>query len=165
MADRQELSIRWLPPPEGKLKLNVDGVSKEWSNQADAIMCHQRQRGSLDAWVGKEFGLLFSLACWVMGCAHELAWGKRFKNIILETDSLSVIELLSDGDYINNPYHVFISKCKFRLQREWAVKISHEYKEANNVVYGIANWVLPQTLGQHLLIFLPMSREFLILDG
>lgn len=134
MVDIQELTISWLPPLEGKFKLNVDGVSKERSNQAGS-RCILRDNGG--HWLlgsARNLGYCLPLLAelWEVLMGHELAWEKSFKNPILEINLLSVMELLSDGDHINNPYHVLIRKCKCLLQREWAVEIKHVYIEANN---------------------------------
>ena len=62
----------------------------------------------------------------------SLAWDLGLKNIIVETDSLCVVQLLQKKpDYTNN-HTTLINAIKLLLQRDYVVQINHIPREANN---------------------------------
>lgn len=54
-----------------------------------------------------------------------LAWEQGYTNIILETDSLSVVSLLSDNNSFISTNNVLLKKCKDLLIRDWNVEVTY----------------------------------------
>lgn len=77
---------------------------------------------------------------------------------MLETDSLSVVRLLSDNNNFSSTNLVLLEKCKDLLVRDWTVEVSHIFREANIVTDGMANWALLQPVSQQILIPSPTNR-------
>lgn len=88
--------------------------------------------------------------------------------MILETDSLSVMQLLTGGnEQDSGHYNVLIGKCKDFLQRNWSVEVTRVHREANFAVDGIANWALhgrPLGKAAKAVALGPKAREPLNID-
>ena len=59
----------------------------------------------------------------------SLAWELGFKNIILETDSKCVIQLLSKGIQQSNVHASLIASILNLLRQDWVVNIVHVHRE------------------------------------
>lgn len=61
-----------------------------------------------------------------------LAWHKGFKNVILESDSMDLVNLMNDRRF--GQFHVYatlVGEIKRLLQCDWIMKIMHVYRDAN----------------------------------
>lgn len=60
------------------------------------------------------------------------AWNKGIKQLILEVDSMVVVQsLLGDLNHSSPYYHIVRRSHELVRRQEWNVKIQHCYKEAN----------------------------------
>lgn len=128
-------------PPEGIVKLNIDGVSKEGRMLAGVGCVHRDHQGSWLMGLARNLGFCHALEAelWAALIGLVLAWEEGLKHIILETDSYEVKEILEEPVGLNNPYYALIDRCKNLLGRRWIVEIMQIYREANTVADGIAN--------------------------
>ena len=70
--------------------------------------------------VAKLWGALYAL---------EIAWSLGITHLILELDSLSAMNLIKQPIDNKLPYSALILKIKLMLDRSWAVRVEHIYRE------------------------------------
>lgn len=68
---------------------------------------------------------------WAVRDALTAAWTKAFKNFVIETDSRLTADLLNSISPLASYLPSLFQKCRTRLDREWAVKVVHNYREGN----------------------------------
>lgn len=115
--------------------------------------------------VGRNLGicLLVHEEFWAAWMGLQIAWDGGCKKAILETYSLIVKMFLSNDPGSSTDKRVVMEKCKVVIRRDWEVMVIHIYREGNTVADGVANWVLEQRIGYHLLTVPPDSISALLL--
>ena len=106
---KQECLIRWIPPPESVVKVNVDGASERNPGRAGI---GGLIRGETGIWLGgfaESVGKASNIAAELWGILKgmQLAWGKGYRDVIVETDSKVGLELIEDA-VATSPYHNLI---------------------------------------------------------
>ena len=83
---------------------------------------------------------------WAIYVGLQLTWEKRFRKIILETNSKVVVEIIN-GDIVGvDRNYNLVMQIKDMLGRDWEVRLFHVYKEINCVADWLANFVLTRDL-------------------
>lgn len=93
-----------------------------------------------------------------------IAWEQRVTRLELEVDSQVVVGLLQTGISDSHPLSFLVRLCHGFLSRDWIVRISHMYREANYLADGLANYAFSLPLGFHALLVLPSDVESLLND-
>lgn len=93
----------------------------------------------------------------------HLAWEQGYISVILEIDSLLVRNFLTSAESPGLEHGILLNRCRSFLEQDWAEEVRKIYREANFVAEGVANWVLHQELGYHLLLApqYPFASSFL----
>jgi len=85
----------------------------------------------------------------------ELAYSLGLRRIILESNSLLVVHLITKNIVKVDANYALINKVKAILDREWEVKRQHIFREATAVAEWLANFGLTKS---------PLNRDYGIID-
>ncbi|KAJ1385384.1 Ribonuclease H domain [Sesbania bispinosa] len=133
----------WSPPSAGLVKLNVDG-----SLFPDSLIMGIGGifRGSNSKWIvgfsgsvgpGDSLGAEFQA---VFHCLH-LAWERGFKDLIVESDSLDVIQTLQSGLLVSSDRcSEVLSRIRNLLRRDWNVLLLHVTRAVNKPADWLAKY-------------------------
>ncbi|KAK3204896.1 hypothetical protein Dsin_018942 [Dipteronia sinensis] len=80
--------------------------------------------------------MLFPLSSTHVGLT--LAWRSGYRNILVETDSLCMVQLLAKDIPVNHPLFSIASGCSALINLDWRCLVSHVYREGNKVADGMA---------------------------
>lgn len=130
---RVEQLIGWSFPCPGCIKVNSDGKAKGNPSLVGARVVIQDAEG---IWIsGKVVSLGVSLSImakvWGAFIALNMAWDLDFRQVILELDSLIIVNFLQSNLDSHHPCFPMLWQCKQMLARDWIVHINHMYKEGN----------------------------------
>lgn len=125
----------WSPPPQGFHKLNCDGAVSGAGAMAGC-------RGILRDASGK-FIFAFShklepcsvleAELWAIYHGLSLAWGRGFRNIIIDSDSINAVKLLSEGCDQLHPCLHLVRGMKSMIVQPADIRWSHIWREANQI--------------------------------
>ncbi|CAA7042758.1 unnamed protein product [Microthlaspi erraticum] len=76
-----------------------------------------------------------------------MAWERRVRRLIVEVDSELVVGYLTTGIGESHPLSFLARLCYGFLSRDWLVRVTHVYREANHVADGLANHAFSLQLG------------------
>ncbi|OVA12590.1 Reverse transcriptase zinc-binding domain [Macleaya cordata] len=134
---------RWIPPPVGSIKINFDGATKDNTIAAGIVI--RNSEGSVLAcqnfYDGNHMGEDKALEAEARACLKgiELAKYLSSNSIILEGDSLKLINILSDeSDTIPWRIHSIISDCKLLYSFFNSFSASYVPRRANCVAHSLA---------------------------
>ncbi|KAG7534372.1 Endonuclease/exonuclease/phosphatase superfamily [Arabidopsis thaliana x Arabidopsis arenosa] len=158
-AGRVERMVSWLPPSDGWVKLNTDGASHGNPGLATAGGVLRDGDGR---WIqGFAFNIGFCSATlaelWGVYYGLYLAWERRIPRLQLEVDSEVVVGFLKTGISDTHPLSFLVRLCYGFLLKDWTVRVSHVYREANHLADGLANYAFTRPLGLHLFASCPES--------
>lgn len=85
----------------------------------------------------------------------ELAYSLGLRRIILESNLLLVVHLITKNIVKVDANYALINKVKAILEREWEVKRQHIFREATVVAEWLANFGLTKS---------PLNRDYGIID-
>ncbi|KAF7824308.1 hypothetical protein G2W53_022452 [Senna tora] len=130
----------WSPPDTGWCKINVDGSFNEDSNN---ITCGGVIRDHEGKWIrgfSKKLGKGCILLAEICGILEGLllAWSNNLKQIIVESDSVQAVNLISVNLDRNHPLYNITHKIKLLLAKAWTAKVVHISKDSNKVADSLA---------------------------
>ncbi|KAG7579269.1 Ribonuclease H domain [Arabidopsis thaliana x Arabidopsis arenosa] len=148
---RIERMVSWVKPAEGWVKLNTDGASKGNPGLASAGGILRKLDGS---WIGGfavNIGICSAPLAELWGVYYGLyiAWERKITRLELEVDSELVVGFLTTGISDSHPLSFLVRLCYGFISRDWIVRISHVYREANRLADGLANYAFSLPLGFH----------------
>ncbi|KAF2289543.1 hypothetical protein GH714_037031 [Hevea brasiliensis] len=124
----------WHPPPEGWVKLNVDGSCL--GNPGDASAGGLLRDASSNWLLGFGFniGETSVLATELIGISFglQLAWLNGFHRVIVESGCLKAVKLINNEENIFfHPLAALIQDCRRLMKMDWHCCLSHVYGEQN----------------------------------
>ena len=146
------IQVAWLPPGDDWVKLNTDGSR---DGNMDTIAAGGVLRNNRKMWLQgfslrKGSGSVLEAELWGMYEGLSMAWKSGYRNIVVESDSLSTIQLLAK---IPDPLHPLLSiiqSCKHLISAEWNCNVVHAFREGNRLADGLARMGHTLELGLHL---------------
>ncbi|KAG7556791.1 Ribonuclease H domain [Arabidopsis suecica] len=141
-GSRSEQIISWL-------KLSTDGASHGNPGPATA---GGALRGEDGEWLGG-FALNIGICSaplaelWGVYYGLVIAWERGFRRVELEVDSELVVGFLQAGISDTHLLSFLVRLCHGFISRDWLVRVSHVYREANRLADGLANYVFSLDLG------------------
>ena len=132
--------VRWDFPSFGFIKLNTDGAAKGAPGvaacgglfrnfQGNWILGFSTRIGICNAFVAELWGVWYGL---------NIAWHRGWRRLILESDSTSVVAVLSKRGGAARESRL-LTHIRAILNRDWQVSITHAFREANSCADYLAN--------------------------
>ncbi|XP_050207419.1 uncharacterized protein LOC126656837 [Mercurialis annua] len=124
--------ISWSCPPLTWVKLNTDGAFDANSGIAKAGGLIRDANGS---WLGSfcmTVGNGLVVEAELRGVYHGLLlnWHLGFRRVLLEVDNKNVVDALNKLSSAGSNFNIIAAICAL-LAREWEVRVTHVYREAN----------------------------------
>jgi ribonuclease HI len=132
---------KWKKPPHGVIKLNWDAaIDKNNQRMGIGIIARDHNRNIVAAFVATRLYITDpssaeALAAWKMA---ELCVMLGLNNVLLEGDSLEVVQALCKEDSTWGRYGALISDAKLLLQHVQNWTVCHVKREANEVAHKLA---------------------------
>ncbi|KAM6541763.1 hypothetical protein CsatB_006210 [Cannabis sativa] len=131
----------WTKPMSGKIKINVDGAIFE-PQQLFGFGCLARNHTGqlLEAFAESKFGVVLPEIAEIMGMKEALSWIKRkgWEDVIVETDSLIVVQALNSSIHMTSYFGLLVEDCRLILSTLKNVLISFVYRSANKAAHCLA---------------------------
>ncbi|KAK2382027.1 TMV resistance protein N [Trifolium repens] len=135
--------IRWHPPPEGYIKVNVDGSSLGNLGNAGFGGLLRNDRGS---WIhgfsgscGRASNLVAELSAIWKGL--QLAWDLGYKSIIMESDSQAALDLIANTQQNEfHPHATLLSLIRKLTSLPWVISFAHTLREGNECADWLAKF-------------------------
>ncbi|CAA7059778.1 unnamed protein product [Microthlaspi erraticum] len=93
-----------------------------------------------------------------------IAWDRKILKLEVEVDSELVVGFLTTGIGDSHPLSFLVHLCHGFIKRDWEVRISHVYREANRLADGLANYAFNLALGFHSFVAAPLVVTSLLQD-
>lgn len=132
---------KWVPPPHGSYKVNVDA---SWIPGAEISTIGMVLRDNAGVFLeGRTVAMgkaanAFEAEC--IGVREALSWVKNRtdRDVVVESDSKMTIEAITgDHEYVLEVGHV-IDQCKMLLHSLTGTSVKHIRRQANKVAHGLA---------------------------
>lgn len=163
---RVERLIAWKRPEEGWLKLNTDGASRGNPGTATAGGVMRDEEGRWCAGFAVNIGICSAPLAELWGVYYGLyiAWEHGATRVALEVDSEIVVGFLRSGIVDTHPLSFLVHLCHGFISRDWIVRVTHVYREANRLADGLANYAFSLPLGFHSLSTCPRVVDSLVFE-
>ncbi|RYR27984.1 hypothetical protein Ahy_B01g052067 [Arachis hypogaea] len=145
------LLIRWYPPVEGFIKINVDGSFLTSSNNAT---CGGVMRDSLGRFI-KCFSCnlgscsIMHAELWTIVKGLHLAVINSYNHVVIESDSMMAIQFIKEGMPKHHPCYSLVEEIQIIIRRLNQVNWSHTLREANCVADFLAKMGHDLSFGLH----------------
>ncbi|KAG7579838.1 Ribonuclease H domain [Arabidopsis thaliana x Arabidopsis arenosa] len=149
--------IAWRKPEEGWVKVNTDGASHGNPGLATAGGVIRDGEGNWCGGFAVKIGICSAPLAELWGVYYGLylAWERRATRVELEVDSELVVGFLKTGVSDSHPLSFLVRLCYGFISKDWIVRISHVYREANRLADGLANYAFSLPLGFHSFVSMP----------
>ncbi|KAF7803683.1 ribonuclease H [Senna tora] len=136
---------KWLKPPRGWGKVNVDGAMCQANKMAG---CGGLLRGCNGKWISGFMAMLgqcpiIGAELWAIYHGLNMAWDKGFRKVELESDSRVAINRVNSVKALDSFLHPVVQSIRELLKRDWEVKIKHIPRQINRCADRLAK----QSLG------------------
>ncbi|KAH0693326.1 hypothetical protein KY290_021507 [Solanum tuberosum] len=138
--------VNWKLPEEGWIKCNTDGASKGNPGQSAYEFCMRNNNGDLVYAEGEDIGVATNMEAEAIALwkALQFCLGNGFQKVILETDSLSLKNMLIRNWRI--PWEIAERvEDSQEIMKPINVQIRHTFREANQLADYIANIAIGTT--------------------
>ena len=118
--------VRWVPPSEGAIKLNVDGSSRGNPGRAGCGGLLRDENGNCIAGFVGYIGFAGSLLAELMAIRHGLllAWQYGFRRVECESDCLKAVQIIhSNGRDFS--FGSIVEEINQLMLLDWDVKVYH----------------------------------------
>ncbi|KAK4255866.1 hypothetical protein QN277_008804 [Acacia crassicarpa] len=143
---RVEQQVSWKTPCAGWLKLNVDGAAKGEDRLAGCGGLIRDDSGKWISGFARKLGRCSAIQAelWAVISGLELASGLQIQNIIVESDSSAVVELMHKLIVGEDTEVSLLTEIRWALNLFKRIKISHVYREGNSCADALANYSFVQ---------------------
>ncbi|CAA7017337.1 unnamed protein product [Microthlaspi erraticum] len=158
---RTERQIGWEAPAAHWFKLNTNGASHGNPGLATAGGVLRDGNGRWCSGFSLNIGRCSAPLAELWGAYYGLvmAWEKKILRLVLEVDSELVVGFLVRGIQDSHPLSFLVLLCHGFLSKDWSVRVTHVFCEANRLADGLATYAFSLPLGFHLLDVVPPSLE------
>ncbi|KAK3219077.1 hypothetical protein Dsin_013047 [Dipteronia sinensis] len=132
--------VAWVPPSEGWVKLNVDGSCDGESGiiTAGGVLRNHKKEWINGFAMNIGVGNVLDAEFWGLFEGFSMAWKLGFRRVFVESDSISVVQLIAKNSNINHPLFSLIQSCKMLIVGSWDCTVNHVFREGNCVADGLA---------------------------
>ncbi|KAK1576670.1 hypothetical protein Q3G72_015680 [Acer saccharum] len=110
-------------------------------------------------------GNVLEAELWGLFEGLTLAWSSGSQNVLVETDSLCMVQLLAKDIPVNHLMFSMASGCSALINLDWRCLVSHVYRERNKVVDGLARLGHGMEPGLHIFEGPPLARYLVNFAG
>ncbi|KAI4313564.1 hypothetical protein L6164_026529 [Bauhinia variegata] len=116
-------TIGWQFPPIGGVKCNVDGSSRKAQHSAGCGGVYRDGQGKWVNGFARKLGYCSSMKAEILAIYTGLAeaWRLGFRNLIIESDSKSAVDLVNRGCSASGKLAKSVKKARMHLRKEWQV--------------------------------------------
>ncbi|MQL86535.1 hypothetical protein Taro_019068 [Colocasia esculenta] len=139
--------VRWLTPPQGRLKLNVDGAFKGTSGEAGGGgILHDHEGNMCSAFAKAYYGLNSSLAAEALALRDGISICRRMgaSEVLVETDSLQLTQIVTRQLVCPWDLACILQDIAVMTQ-EFKAEITYAPRETNKVADCLARFALSCT--------------------
>ncbi|KAK4286586.1 hypothetical protein QN277_003122 [Acacia crassicarpa] len=130
---------RWIPPPDGWIKLNTDGAVSVENRKAG---CGGVVRDNKGRWIS---GFIQYIGCcevieseeWALLYGLKQVWEEGFRRVVVESDAKLLIDKLMQGRTDPNSSNVYL-QIKEMLCQKWEIILQYVPREANALADALA---------------------------
>ncbi|KAG7578577.1 Ribonuclease H domain [Arabidopsis thaliana x Arabidopsis arenosa] len=143
--------VGWVAPSEGWFKLNTDGASRGNPGLATAGGVLRDGDGAWRGGFALNIGQCTALLAefWRVYYGLYIAWERGIRRLEVEVDSKLVVGFLRTGVSERHPLSFLVRLCHGFVTKDWIVRFSHVYREANRLADGLANYAFTLPIGFH----------------
>ena len=125
--------VKWLKPPDGWWKLNIDGSFLGSSGLAGGGGLIGDSRGQCIDGFAKAFAVTSSLAAelWALREGLLLCVDLQAQAVVVELDAIIAVSLISNNACTNGDFSILVDDCRDLLLQLPQVQILHCFREAN----------------------------------
>ncbi|KAK9104595.1 hypothetical protein Scep_021439 [Stephania cephalantha] len=105
---------------------------------------------------------IFGAELWGALQGLQLAWDMSFRQVVLELDNKSVVELLNGENISLNQHRHIVSLIRQLLQRRWFIRIVHIHREGNRAADWLASYAAHHAMGSHILEHCPSALSTIL---
>jgi len=139
---KETIYIGWKNPPEGWIKLNSDGACK---GSGEYSGCGGLFRDSEGRWIKdyiRKIGVCDALHAeiWGMYLGLEMAWREHISQLIVESDSKILIDLVTENCKFSGSVSILVQRIRKLLALDWRVQFRHTWREGNRCADWLANF-------------------------
>uniref|UniRef100_A0A803P370 Reverse transcriptase n=1 Tax=Cannabis sativa TaxID=3483 RepID=A0A803P370_CANSA len=131
----------WSKPTGNKIMVNVDDAIFE-AQQRFGFGCVARNPVGhlLEAISDSRIGMVLPEIVEIIGMKEALSWIKRkgWEDVIIETDSLMVVQALNSSVHMSSYFGLLVEDCRLILSTLKNVLISFVYRSANKAAHCLA---------------------------
>ncbi|CAI0444675.1 unnamed protein product [Linum tenue] len=132
--------ISWQPPPDGWVKLNVDGSVKGDPPSSAIGGVARDPAGNWIAGFYTHVGHCSVLEAELKALRDGLSliWVLGYCKVLVHSDSSTAVNLILSEKELFHPLGMIIADCHIMLQKSWEIELSYRLREANIVADAMA---------------------------
>ncbi|KAF7830841.1 reverse transcriptase [Senna tora] len=133
--------VKWVPPPDGWLKLNTDGSCLGNPGSMAAAGIIRDSNGNWISGFSKQLGFGNSLKAelWAIALGIKLAKDLACERLVVESDSLYAVNLITDNNIcVSHALGPLTQFCRSTLRDFSDVQIRHTFREGNSCADSLA---------------------------
>jgi len=166
LGERVERQIVWKKPSERWATVNTDGASHGNPGFATARGVVRDGEGSWLGGFALNIGVCSAPLAELWGVYYGLvtAWERGVRRVVLEVEVKLVVGFLQSGIRDTHPLAFLVRLCQGFIARDWLVRVTHVYREANRLADGLANYAFTLPIGLQLLDDCPASVNSIMVE-
>lgn len=143
----------WKKPPQGWIKLNVDGATT-YTERCGCGGVLRNEKGEFIKGFMKHVDEGDSLKSELLGLLYGLkfSWDNGTRELLAETDAAEVLTLVKEVNMTNHPNGQIIAEIQELLSRNWNVVMSKIPRNAKRVADLLAKKAIDMRPGLHTIV-------------
>ncbi|KAF7833065.1 Non-LTR retroelement reverse transcriptase [Senna tora] len=141
--------VCWRKPTTGWVKFNVDGAKNEAFDMSACGGVARDDEGRFLIGFMRKIGTgsVLNAELWSILCALEVAWNAGFKKLVIETDCLTAVNIITDSVQRSHPCFAMLSRINAWFMLDWEVEVVHTLREGNEAADALAAKALMEPMG------------------
>lgn len=125
--------VRWFPPAEHQVALNVDGSSYGNPGRAGYGGLLRDHNGSWIIGFSGPVSFADSLEVELLAINNGLilAWNLGFRDVSCRSDCMNALSMIQDPSFHARKYIHILEAIREVISRDWRVSFTHTYRESN----------------------------------
>ncbi|WJX29889.1 hypothetical protein P8452_18486 [Trifolium repens] len=147
----RNIQVGWNRPENGWIKCNTDGAVIAQNHQAGCGGVFRDESGSWMRGFARMVGncSVIMAELWGILSALQVIQENGYQKVIIETDSVTAVDLIVKGCLPNHPCASIVSRINRLKMPEMEIIFQHTYRQANQVANWFAGYSLSLPTGIH----------------